>query len=117
MAQEENNIVNSIMKECSRIGGRLFRNNVGTATTKDGRFIKFGLTVGSGDCIGYLPIVITEKMVGKTVAVFLSVESKTAKGVVKPEQQNWIDNVKKMGGIAFIARSIDDFNRELKIWN
>jgi hypothetical protein len=36
------------------------------------------------------------------------VEVKTPKGAVRPEQVTWADNVRKAGGIAVIARSVED---------
>jgi hypothetical protein len=38
------------------------------------------------------------------VAVFLSVEVKTAKGRLRPEQKAWMDAVNKAGGIAVVER-------------
>ncbi len=51
---------------------------------------------------------ITPDMVGREVAVFLSVETKTATGATRPEQKNWLSFVNDFGGIALIARSIED---------
>lgn len=100
---------------------RLFRNNVGSAwqgipwRTQSGellirkpRVISFGLCEGSADLIGWREITITPDMVGRTVAIFASIETKTAKGVVKPEQEKWADAVAKAGGISGIARSTED---------
>jgi hypothetical protein len=47
-------------------------------------------------------------MVGRHIAQFMSIEVKTPKGVVRPEQLVWAENVRKAGGIAVIARSVDD---------
>ena len=47
-------------------------------------------------------------MVGKQVAVFASVEVKTDSGRVKPEQQNWLEQVTKAGGLAVVARSPEE---------
>jgi hypothetical protein len=43
-------------------------------------------------------------MVGKTVAVFLSVEVKTRNGRMRPEQKTWMETVNKAGGIAIVER-------------
>ena len=92
----------------SHPGIKVFRNNVGQCKTDDGRHLRYGLMVGSGDLIGWRSVVITPAMVGQTFAQFVSVEVKTPKGTVRPEQQVWADNVRKAGGIAVIARSVDD---------
>lgn len=89
-------------------GIKVFRNNVGAFKAPDGRVIRYGLITGSGDLIGWRSLVITPDMVGTTVAQFVSVEVKTPKGTVRPEQTVWADNVRKAGGIAVIARSVED---------
>ena len=47
-------------------------------------------------------------MVGQQVAVFASIEVKTPTGRVRPEQQQWLDAVQAAGGVAGIARSVED---------
>jgi hypothetical protein len=47
-------------------------------------------------------------MVGQQVAVFTSVEVKTATGRLRPEQRVWLDAVQSAGGIAGVVRSVDD---------
>jgi len=42
------------------------------------------------------------------VAVFTSIEVKTATGRIRPEQQQWLDAVQAAGGIAGVARSVED---------
>lgn len=87
---------------------KVFRNNAGQYKTPDGRVIRYGLITGSGDLIGWRSVLITPDMVGQRIAQFVSVEVKTPKGTVRPEQQVWADNVRKAGGIAVIARSVED---------
>lgn len=84
---------------------RMFRNNVGTATTEDGRFIQFGLCKGSSDLIGYVSKEITPDMVGKRVAIFSALEVKTAKNKATTQQQAFINRVCLDGGIAGIVRN------------
>ena len=48
------------------------------------------------------------EMVGSTVAVFTSIEVKTPTGRLRPEQQQWLDAVQAAGGIAGVARSVED---------
>ena len=72
------------------------------------RRIRFGLIVGSGDLIGYEEVIVTQEMVGKPVAIFLSVETKQEKGTASEEQENWREQVNKAGGIAIIARSASE---------
>jgi hypothetical protein len=58
--------------------------------------------------IGLRTITIGPEHVGQTMAVFAAVEVKSAKGRATPEQQAFIDTVQGMGGLAGIARSVDD---------
>lgn len=107
-----------------KLGGRpdvrLFRNNVGMAymgtvskksvdcvTIKNYRVVKFGLFKGSGDLIGWKTTTITQDMVGKKIAQFLSVEVKRPHGRRRPDQALWAYIVGDMGGIAIFAESVD----------
>jgi hypothetical protein len=88
---------------------RIFRNQVGSLPDpRTGRLVTFGLARGSADLIGWRTVTITQAMVGTRLAVFLSIEVKTATGRLRPEQQQWIHAVTQAGGIAGIARSVTD---------
>jgi hypothetical protein len=107
MASEQQ-IQQEIRIACSNGDTRLFRNNTGTLRDANGRPVQFGLCKGSADLIGWKRVTVTEDMVGSTVAVFLSIEVKTATGRLRPEQQQWLDTVQAAGGIAGVARSVSD---------
>ena len=81
---------------------RLFRNNVGIATTARGK-VRFGLHPGSGDLIGWTRTKITGDMVGRTVAVFTSLEVKSADAKLRPNQRWWLEAVRAAGGIAAVV--------------
>jgi hypothetical protein len=104
----EQQIQQQIRIACSHGQTRLFRNNTGTLRDQHGRPVQFGLCKGSADLIGWRTITITPEMVGQQVAVFLSIEVKTATGRLRPEQQQWLDAVQSAGGIAGVARSVED---------
>jgi dihydroxyacid dehydratase/phosphogluconate dehydratase len=70
--------------------------------------VQFGLARGSADLIGYRTITITPEMVGQQVAVFTSIEVKTPTGRIRPEQRAWMETVQAAGGIAGVARSVED---------
>ena len=93
---------------------RVFRNQTGTYKLEDGRVLSSGLHKGSADLIGWKELTITPEMVGSTVAVFLSVEVKSAKGRVRPEQETWKNNVNRCGGIAIVARSAEDAQSQIR---
>lgn len=115
---KENNIQKRIMLTVSKLGTRIFRNNVGTAwngknyATKDGKrvienaqLIRFGLCKGSSDLIGYTSKTITPDMVGQKVAVFTAIEVKKKGGKQSPEQINFIKRLNDAGGFGGFAYS------------
>jgi hypothetical protein len=95
-----------------KVGGkkhvRLFRNNVGFAQTSTGSFIKFGLCPGSSDLIGITKVKITKDMVGQEIGVFTAIEVKDKKGRLSKIQQNFIRVIKLFGGIAGVAKSVEE---------
>jgi len=118
----ESQIQHNIFRELNgRRDTRIFRNNVGlgwvgkpvgepgtTIALCHYRPIKFGLRVGSGDLIGWHSVTVTPDMVGQKIAVFTSIETKTPIGLADPDQQNWAEQIRIFGGIAGIARSVDE---------
>lgn len=95
----DNHVRQAIMQACiataDRMGGSAAR-------------ISYGLGKGTGDLIGFRRITVTPEMVGRPLAVFTSVECKTDTGTVRSEQQAWLEFVNACGGIAIIARSVDE---------
>ena len=64
--------------------------------------------VGACDLPGWTRVTITPEMVGHTVAVFTSIETKRTKnGKPSDDQLNWLKQVKAAGGIAGIANSVE----------
>ncbi len=111
----EQQIQQEIRIACSNGDTRLFRNNTGTLKDANGRPVQFGLCKGSADLIGWKRVTITPEMVGTQVALFLSIEVKTATGRLRTEQQQWLDAVQAAGGIAGVARSVSDAERLLTV--
>lgn len=94
---------------------RLYRNNCGSLPDpRTGRLVTFGLARGSADLIGWRTVTVTPEMVGQRIAVFTSIEVKTERGHVRPEQHAWQRTVSAAGGIAGIARSVRDANEILR---
>ena len=75
---------------------------------RTGRPVQFGLAKGSSDLLGFKKIKITEDMIGKEIAQFVSIEVKCPKGRLTPQQNNWLNFINKSGGITGVARSIKD---------
>jgi hypothetical protein len=115
------------MMAASRHGAVTFRNNVGgawagrkiktlpngDAIIRQARWIDFGLCPGSGDTIGWRSVTVTPDMVGKTIAIFASIEYKDDTGRARPDQVKWHDVVCRAGGLSGFARSDDDVRRIL----
>lgn len=100
----EHSLQNQIRLTCSPYA-ILFRINVGSGVTYDGRHFSTGVPPGYTDLSGY------RKSDGK--AVFIEV--KTPNGRVRPEQENFIRIAKSYGALAGIARSIDDALKILEV--
>jgi hypothetical protein len=96
MTINESTIQKQIMLALSKAGCLVFRNNTGAV--KDGdRFIRYGLCKGGSDIVGLTPS-----------GTFLAVEVKTPKGRATKEQLDFICAINQQGGIAGIARSVED---------
>ena len=88
---------------------RIFRNNCGALKDQDGRLIRFGVAnPGGSDLIGWRSVTVTPDMVGQQLAVFLAIEVKGERGQATDPQKNFIARVKADGGLAGIARCLDD---------
>lgn len=115
---------------------KLFRNNSGAFKDETGRLVRFGLGNESkklndlykfGDYIGSATVMITQEMVGKTVAVFTNLEvkpdgdrSKTLlKAMNAPNsreaaQLRAIELTRNFGGISGFVTNADEVNTLFK---
>ena len=107
-------VQNKIRLAVGHGGIRLFRNNTGALLDIKGRLVKFGLCKGSSDLIGFKTVTITPDMVGQKIAIFSAIEVKD-KGKATNEQKKFIDVIKKAGGLAGIARDIEDAKKILDV--
>lgn len=112
----------AIMRDLGRGETRIFRNSVGQGWTgtvigrspsgdvllRNARPVRFGLADGSHDLIGWRSLLIGSEHVGRTLAVFLSVEVKSATGRAREGQKVWNEAVTRAGGLSGIARSVED---------
>lgn len=112
----EQDTLREIQLAATRLGHRLWRNNVGTGWA--GTFVSFrngrvildnarplhaGLMPGSSDLIGLT-----------SGGRFLSIEVKSDRGRLTTEQRAWIEMVRQFGGLAGEARSVEDFEAILE---
>lgn len=115
MAAEESAILNKIRLAASRCGVVLLKNVRGNFRTMDGkRIVAAGLSAkGSSDLIGWRTVTITPDMVGTEIAQFVAIEVKTATGRCSAEQDHFLANVRKSGGIGEVMRSEVEWERIL----
>lgn len=116
MPPSESQLLSSLLIRCSALGVRLFRNNVGKLQDRTGRWVQYGLCVGSSDLIGYLPVTITPEHVGRTLAVFVAIEAKSATGTLRPEQRQFLNVAGQHGAITCLARAVEDAEMALAPW-
>lgn len=104
----ETTLVRNLLAHGSTFKARLFRNNVGVLRDAEGRYVRYGLCIGSSDVIGWTPVVITPAMVGRTVLVFTAFECKVGRNVTTVEQGAFLSAVQQQGGIAAVVRTLAD---------
>ena len=103
----QEDIMNAVNR---RKDARLFRNNVGQC--KESNIgLKYGLRKGSSDLIGFTKIIVTPNMVGKPIAIFTAIELKVKNKKPTPKQITFIKTVRNFGGIACVARDVNDISR------
>lgn len=123
----EADVMRRLQVLASKLGARLFRQQVGMAWV--GNAERFGqartVRVNPGDVLvrkarpfhagvngmsdmgGWVPVEITPDMVGSTVAVYAQIEVKVNTSASK-EQRAWIEAVNAAGGRAGVARTDQD---------
>jgi len=106
----ETEIQQQIRLQCSRGPVRLWRNNSGSLPDpRTGRYVTFGVgSPGGSDLIGYRKVTITPEMVGQEIPIFAAIEVKTPRGKASKQQEAFIEHIRNAGGIAGIARSVDE---------
>ncbi len=119
--KDEAPVVKRVMIRASKLGLRLLRNNRGLFQTLDGkRKVRAGLEAeGASDLIGIKTITVTEDMIGTELGVFLAVEVKKPKWKkpttkIEKEQENFIAQIIKRGGIAFFINDAEDLERKIE---
>jgi hypothetical protein len=110
--------VNEANQQWARIrNGVLYRNRRGMLPLPNGGMLPFGVgPPGSGDLIGYLRVLITPEMVGRTLPIYAEIESKTDSGRLAEHQIKRIEELRDAQAIAGCARSADDCEEILKRW-
>ena len=91
-------------------GVRVVRNNnlgpVVPWRNKDARPIQSGLGAGSADLVGIVtcPFMGALTQSGRVYVL----ETKSARGVARQDQERWLAAVRRLGGFACVVRSVDE---------
>jgi hypothetical protein len=110
----EREVLKAIQEYTRLTGVTAFRNNTGQYEAAPGRWVRYGLCVGSSDLIGYRTLTIGPEHIGRRIAQFVAIECKAPGKNATPEQQEFIFKVRLAGGVAGVARGIDDVQEMLK---
>lgn len=134
MATPEEKATEEVLKRASDWKARLYRNNSGALSDKNGRPVRFGLgnvskefnkKYKTGDYIGFVPVTITQDMVGKTLPVFANIEMKALGFTVKLDynpnsrefaQNNFNKLVTSNNGIAGFAYDWQSLDKIIVNW-
>jgi VRR-NUC domain len=116
----ESDLYAPILAEISHGPNRLFRQNSGLAwqgtviertqhrlILAHPRPLKMGAP-GLSDLGGWSGMEINEEMIGRMIAVYTGIEVKSRTGRATPEQLAFIDTVRRAGGRAGVARSVEE---------
>ena len=79
-----------------------WNNPTGAVQVRPGQYMRFG-KVGSADIIGVLP-----------GGRFLAVEVKAPHGRLSPEQADFLDRIRGLGGVAIVAHSFQELDTVLR---
>lgn len=102
MADREHAIQDAIRRAVPPTRAVLWHNSTGQVEIPraDGGIthLRYGLAVGSADLVG----------VRRPDGRFVALEVKSATGRPTPDQLQWLDLVRRCGGIAAVVRSVDE---------
>jgi hypothetical protein len=106
MDTPEGAVVKACLEYLELRGVYAYRQNTGAAEYQDKagkkRFVRYGKP-GVSDIIGVLP-----------GGRFLAVECKAPGGRLSENQIEFLNDIERMGGLAVVAKSVDDLERSLR---
>jgi hypothetical protein len=110
----ESQLTAAILDALSRCGRGLFwRNNTGKLQDNRGRWVSFGLGIGSPDIVGIIrcSVIVSAPMKSDLAHVtdfgrFVGLEVKTDTGKLSPEQSAWHAAASKAGALVAVVTSV-----------
>jgi hypothetical protein len=106
MKTPERAVVKACLEYLELRGIYAYRQNTGAAEYQDKtgkrRFVRYGKP-GASDIVGVLP-----------GGRFLAVECKAPGGRISEHQARFLRDIERMGGVAVIARSVEDLEKSLR---
>lgn len=101
----ETEILQSIRVALAKLDGcTVFRNNSGKLPDAHGRWVTYGLGIGSADLVGIVRTLCRDCASGR----FFALEVKRPGAKESPDQARWIKTVRQLGGFATIVHSVDE---------
>lgn len=101
-------------------GGALYVNRRGMVRLANGGMFPYGLGPnGALDRIGFIPVLITNDMVGRTLPIYCEIEAKTDTGTLQENQVQRIEYLRDRGaiaGVAFGESTVEDCERIYTEW-
>ena len=97
--EKEAVLLDRIRTALSNCGVLVWRNHVGVSRQASGHYAHSGLAVGSSDLVGLVP----------PFGRFIGIEVKRPRfGRVSARQERWLALVRSFGGVAGVARSVEE---------
>lgn len=125
----ESSVQQRVMLEVANVGGLPQRNNVGACVDSTGREVRYGLMnvskkqnklIKSSDVISCVPMLVTQKMVGTFIGVYVALEVKHSEwdhnkklDAHETAQAEYHRVVRQHGGLAGFVNGVDDVHRIL----
>jgi hypothetical protein len=116
--QKESAINDAVQKEARLMfRAELMRNRRGMVDLPGGGKMPFGLGGnGTGDFVGFTPVLITAEMIGRTLPIYTETEQKTKEGRVSEQQAARIEHLHDVNAICGVARQAGDFAELVRRW-
>jgi hypothetical protein len=106
MKTPEGAVVKACLEYLALRGVYAYRQNTGAAEYEDKtgkkRFVRYG-KLGASDIVGLLP-----------GGRFIAVECKAPGGRLSEHQAEFLQDIERMGGLAVVARSVEDLEKILR---